>query len=103
MATFALTLVHGPGWDDTRPIRGQRSWPEHAAFMDELVTDGFLIIGGPLDDGQESLHAIEAASEQDVVSRMAQDPWATLGMLRIGSIRPWALWLDSREKRFRPG
>lgn len=103
MATFALTLVHGPGWDGTKPIREQRSWPEHAAFMDGLVSDGFLIIGGPLDDGHESLHAIEAASEQEIVARMAQDPWATLDLLRVDSIRPWTLWLDSREKSSRPG
>jgi len=40
MATFALTLVHGPGWDPGRPIREQPGWDEHAAFMDGLVSDG---------------------------------------------------------------
>ena len=42
MANFALTLVHGPGWDHTLGIREQRGWTEHAAFMDGLVTDGFF-------------------------------------------------------------
>ena len=32
MPVFALSTVHGPGWDDTRPIREQRAWDQHAAF-----------------------------------------------------------------------
>ena len=39
MANFALMLMHGPGWDATRPIRRQDGWDEHAAFMDRLVKD----------------------------------------------------------------
>lgn len=43
MANFAVRLVHGPGWDSSRRIRGQADWDEHAAFMDGLVNDGFII------------------------------------------------------------
>ena len=48
MANFAVRLVHGPNWDQERPIRGQAGWEEHAAFMDRLVDDGFIILGGPV-------------------------------------------------------
>jgi hypothetical protein len=51
MATFAVRLVHGPGWDPSRQIRDQDGWDEHAAFMDGLVDDGFIILGGPAGDG----------------------------------------------------
>jgi hypothetical protein len=61
MANFAVTLAHGPGWDPTRPIRAQDGWDEHAAFMDGLVADGFLIVGGPLGDGARTLHLVQAA------------------------------------------
>jgi hypothetical protein len=54
MALFALTMVHGPNWDAARQIRKQRSWDEHAVFMDGLVDDGFVILGGPIGDGSES-------------------------------------------------
>lgn len=74
MPTFAVTLVHGPGWDTSRPIRRQQAWDEHAAFMDGLVDDGFIVVGGPLGDGSQTLH-----------------------LLQVGSIRPWALWLDGRH------
>jgi uncharacterized protein YciI len=96
MANFAVTLVHGPAWDDSRPIRQQRGWDAHAAFMDGLVDDGFLIIGGPIGDGDRTLHAVEAADEGEVRTSLGADPWAAAGLLEIGSIEPWALWLDSR-------
>jgi uncharacterized protein len=96
MAHFAVRLVHGPGWDPARPIRAQDGWDEHAAFMDGLVDDGFLILGGPVGNGEQTLHVIEAADEQDVTTRLARDPWARAGLLKVGVIEPWALWLDSR-------
>ncbi|HTX80533.1 MAG TPA: YciI family protein [Streptosporangiaceae bacterium] len=97
MANFAVRLVHGPGWDSSRPIRSQHAWDEHAAFMDGLVDDGFIIAGGPVGDGQQTLHVVEAADESQIRARLAADPWAVAGLLQIGAIEPWALWLDSRR------
>jgi uncharacterized protein YciI len=96
MANFAVRLVHGPGWDTSRPIRAQNAWDEHAAFMDGLVGDGFIILGGPVGDGKETLHVVEAADENQIRARLAGDPWASAGLLQIGTIEPWALWLDGR-------
>jgi uncharacterized protein YciI len=97
MANFAVTLVHGPAWDGSRTIRQQRDWDAHAAFMDGLVDAGFLIVGGPLGDGDRTLHAVESADENEVRATFREDPWAAAGMLEIGSIEPWALWLDARR------
>lgn len=97
MANFAVTLVHGPGWDDSRPIREQRDWIAHADFMDALADDGVIIVGGPLGDGSSTLHAVEATGEDEIRTRFEADPWALAGLLRIGSVQPWALWLDSRR------
>ena len=96
MANFAVRLVHGPTWDAGRPIRGQDGWEEHAAFMDGLVDDGFVILGGPVGDGTQTLHAVEAADEDEIRARLALDPWASAGLLRVGPIEPWAFWLDGR-------
>jgi uncharacterized protein len=98
MATFAVRLVHGPGWDSDRPIRKQDGWDEHASFMDRLVDDGFMILGGPLGDGEQTLHLVEAHGQSEILARLASDPWAVTGLLRVGSIEPWALWLDSRPR-----
>jgi uncharacterized protein YciI len=96
MANFAVRLVHGPGWDSSRRIRDQDDWDEHAAFMDGLVDDGFIILGGPIGDGEQTLHVVQAADEDQVRARLARDPWVSAGLLRIGAIERWALWLDSR-------
>ena len=97
MANFAVTLAHGPGWDPTRPIRSQDGWNEHAAFMDSLVEDGFLVVGGPLGDGARTLHLVQAADQGEVRDRFGADPWAAAGLLQIASVESWALWLDGRR------
>jgi hypothetical protein len=74
MANFAVRLVHGPGWDSSRQIRDQEGWDEHAAFMDGLVGDGFVIIGGPVGAGEQTLHVVEAADESEIKARLAGDP-----------------------------
>ena len=99
MANFAVRLVHGPGWDPSRQTRNQEGWTGHAAFMDGLVYDGFVILGGPVGDGEQTLHAVEATNENEIRTRLAADPWAAAGLLRIGTIEPWAFWLDSRPEK----
>ena len=66
--------------------------------MDGLVDDGFIILGGPVGDGEQTLHAVEAVDENEIRARFAADPWAVAELLRIGTIEPWALWLDSRPE-----
>jgi hypothetical protein len=98
MANFAVRLVHGPGWDSSRQVRDQDGWDEHAAFMDRLVDIGFIILGGPVGDGEQTLHVVQAADENEIRVRLAGDPWASAALLRIGTIERWALWLDSRPR-----
>ena len=47
-------------------------------------------------DGEQTLHAVEPADENEIRARLAGDPSASAGLLQIGAIEPWALWLDSR-------
>jgi hypothetical protein len=97
MVFFALTMVHGPAWDASRQIREQDAWDEHAAFMDGLVDDGFVILGGPIGDGEQVLLAVQAADGREIKARMAEDPWASMELLRIGAVQPWTIWLDGRN------
>ena len=102
MAIFALTTEHGPHWDASRGIREQDAWAEHAAFMNGLVDEGFILVGGPLGDGQHTLHMIEAGDEREVEARMGADPWAARGLLRIGALQRWSIWLGSPASRVAP-
>jgi uncharacterized protein YciI len=77
-------------------MREQTGWDEHASFMDDLVETGFILLGGPLEGGRDTLHIIEAESEDAIRARLAEDPWAANGMLRPASIERWTVLLDGR-------
>ena len=98
MGYFLCTLIHGPSWDDARRIREQDGWSEHAAFMDRLVDDGLIIVGGPIGEGDHTAHLIEGDDPARVLARLAEDPWAKENHLEVGSLEPWALWLDGRAR-----
>jgi hypothetical protein len=70
--------------------------------MNGLVGDGFIILGGPVGNGEQTLHVAEAGDENEIRARFAADPWAAAGLLRIGRIEPWALWLDGRPENPAP-
>ena len=86
----------GPEYDRSKPLEQQSGWLDHAAFMDGLVADGFIVLGGPLGDDVRTVHAVEAGSEEEIRSRLARDPWADTH-LRVRSIEPWTIRLDARE------
>jgi len=96
MAFFVVTSVNGPQYDESRHRREQDGWPEHAAFMDQLVDLGFAIMGGPLDDGRQVLLIVEAADEHEVNARLNDDPWRPMGILTTATIQRWDVWLDGR-------
>jgi len=99
MALFAVTTEKGPNWDDTRKIRDQKAWVEHAAFADELVVRGIIIVGGPIGgiDADIALLAVEAPDERELRSIFDDDPWTVSGVFRIKEVRPWTWWLDGRS------
>jgi len=98
MAVF-LVMLHrsGPHWDASKPLEEQSGWDEHAAFMDGLVDDGFIVLGGPLADEHRVAHVVEADSEDAVRATLARDPWSDTHLV-AAAIEPWTLWLDSRSQ-----
>jgi uncharacterized protein YciI len=77
-------------------MREQEGWDQHARFMDDLVDAGFILLGGPLEGDRETLHIVEAQSEDAIRERLAEDPWAANGMLRPARIERWTVLLDGR-------
>jgi hypothetical protein len=69
--------------------------------MDGLAGDGFIILGGPVGDGEEAQHVVEASDEDGIRTRLAADPWAEARLLRIGMVEPWGLsgWTADRTNR----
>jgi uncharacterized protein YciI len=87
---------HGPTWDDTRGVGEEDGWDNHAEFMDSLVADRFIVVGGPVGRGDLTAHLVEAADEQEIRYRLAKDPWEIDAHLTVESVEPWSLWLDGR-------
>jgi uncharacterized protein YciI len=97
MAMFHVVLTRsGPQWDPSRPMEEQSGWPAHASFMDRLVDDGFIVLGGPLADEHRVIHAVEAESEEQIRATLARDPWSETH-LGIDAIEPWTIRLDGRR------
>jgi len=88
-------MEHGGPWDWSKSLREQRLWDEHAAFMDALVEDGFVVLGGPLDE-KDVLLVVAGESEEALRERFAADPWIQNGMLTITAVRPWTVLLEGR-------
>lgn len=91
---YLVTRAKGPAWDHSRARREQEGWDEHAAFMDELVDDGVVVLGGPVGegDGDDSLLVLDVVSEEAARESLAGDPWGE-DMLTTASVRPWSVWL----------
>lgn len=93
---FLVERTKGPAWDHSRGLREQLDWNVHAAFMDELAADGFIVLGGPAGNGDKMsfVFLVAADGEAEVRARLARDPWPD-DRLRISDIRPWTILLGS--------
>ena len=75
MARFVVTREPGPAWDPAVLTRDQDGWDAHAQFIDDLVDDGVVVLGGPL-DGQRALLVMQHDDEDTLRAKLATDPWA---------------------------
>lgn len=101
MAAFAMITARGSNWQPACAIREQIGWNEHARFMDGLVDQGVIVLGGPIDSDRKddvALLMVQAIDERQARSEFAEDPWGVSGVLRIRAVWPWTLWLDSRNQ-----
>jgi hypothetical protein len=85
----------GPEFDPALPLEQQTGWNDHAAFMDSLVEDGHIVLGGTLPNGRTA-HRMEAASEDELRAIWAGDPWYESHLV-IEEVEPWTIRLDSRS------
>jgi uncharacterized protein YciI len=97
VAHFVVTRKLGPAWDPSRSMREQERWDEHAAFMDALAEERFIVLGGPIGDGSRTLLVVDAESEREIDARFVEDPWTPMGLLRIASIEPWQILLGRAD------
>jgi uncharacterized protein YciI len=82
----------GPEWLPGRPLEEQSGWEAHAAFMDDLVERGFIVLGGPLADEERVVHAVRARDEDEIRATLGRDPWSGSHLV-IDAIDPWTVRL----------
>jgi uncharacterized protein YciI len=99
VAVHLVTEGRGAAWDPAREREQQEGWDEHAAFMDALAADGFILVGGPVGDGLLVFLAMEAPDDAAVRKRLATDPWMEAEILRVDSIAPWEIRLRGPRDR----
>ena len=79
-------------------MREQKRWSDHARFMDALAEEGFVVLGGPLGEGEKRFLLIfNADREGDVVARLAADPWTQMRLLRVTKIELWEILLKNQS------
>ncbi len=93
MGYFVVNSYHGPSWEQHLPMRQQRLWSEHAAFLDGLPS-GFIVLGGPVGGGHRAMLIVRAASEQEVRTQLAPDPWVRSGH-RVEVVEPREILLGT--------
>jgi uncharacterized protein YciI len=104
MSYFAVIREAGPAWADGG-IAHQRAVSDHAAFMNAMADDGFVLFAGPL-AGTEHEHLrvlliVSTNTEAEIERRLADDPWTISERLKITSIEPWNVLLGA--DRLAPG
>jgi uncharacterized protein YciI len=99
----------GSGWDTSRPMREQHHWADHVTFVNGLVDQGSMLLGGPLSelDGTgepvdptdavgpnrtyRALIVLEADTEEELTKLLDDDPWSGHHVLETAAIYRWEM------------
>lgn len=95
--TFIAISSAGPGRDPSKGTREQPFWDDHAAFIDPLVDEGFILMGGPLVDEGGAMLIVNAEDENEVREKLKKDPWFEKGILRLDAVKRWQIFIDARK------
>ena len=95
--TFVVISSAGPKRDPSKSTRQQPLWDEHAAFIDQLVAEGFILMGGPLVDEGGAMLIVNANDENEVREKLNDDPWYEHGILKLQSVKRWETFIDAKK------
>jgi uncharacterized protein YciI len=97
---FAVIREAGPDWA-AGGIFDQPAVGDHAAFMNALADEGFVLFAGPLAGSENgrvrALLIVNAESDADIHHRLADDPWVPTRQLVTVSIEPWKVLVGAAQ------
>jgi len=86
MAVFAVEYRYA---DQPAAVTEHR--PAHRAFLQNLLTKGFVLAAGAyIDQPAGALLVLRGDSAEDVATILDDDPFAHLGLITNRQIRPWS-------------
>ena len=94
MKTRVVVRVRAGATWDGGSIREQPGWDDHAAFIDDLVARGLMVMGGPFSDSSGSLMLFEGVGEDEVRRLLADDPFVLNGVFVVDDVREWTVFVD---------
>jgi uncharacterized protein YciI len=95
--TFVVISSAGARRDLSKGAREQAFWDEHASFIDHLVEEGCILLGGPLPDEGGAIIVVYAETEADVRTKLKDDPWYVNAVLNLESVKRWEIFIDQRS------
>lgn len=92
--TFAAIVERTSKWDKSKEAQEQDGFAGHAKYMGDLEADDFIVLAGLMLNSTDVLFILEADSEDQVQTRLGQDPWRQDGTTRLVrleeiAIRTW--------------
>ncbi len=81
--TFAAIVERTSRWDKSKEAQEQEGFAGHAQYMGGLEADGFIVLAGLMLTSTDVLFILQAESEDEVQTRLAQDPWRQDGTTRL--------------------
>jgi uncharacterized protein YciI len=106
MSLSAITREAGPSWTEGKGAFEQPAVNDHAAFMNHLADDGFVLFAGGLAGSEHDrirvLLIAEAADEGDIHRRFADDPWQRAQQVVTTSAEPWNLLVGADRLSAQP-
>lgn len=84
MSTYAVSYTYTDDVATRDEVR-----PSHRDFLRALNAQGVVRASGPVDGGIGALVVVEAASAQDALAILDDDPFATSGVIAERSVRQW--------------
>jgi uncharacterized protein YciI len=95
--TFVTISSAGPNRDPSKATGEQPLWDQHATFIDQLVAEGFILMGGPLVDEGGAMLIVSADDEDEVLEKLKNDPWFERDILKLESVKRWEIFIDERK------
>src|SRR5919205_1872886 len=89
-----VTFRAGPTWR-SGSVREQPGWDAHAEFIDRLVDDGTMVMGGSFADNSGSMILLEGVDAAEAAELVADDPFLHNGVFVLDSIREWTVFVDA--------